>query len=328
MKLEVRYPTGAKHQVQLPGPLAVLGRDPSCDLVLNDVKCSRRHAVVEVGPQGLSVRDTGSANGVFVNGKKVERRRLQVGDTIRLGDVILKVLEEEVAGTVVMAPDEVFDIETGLAPGGPAASKSGDRPTPPAARVGSAPSAVEQAFVTPRPPPTAGRPRQGAEGREVLSGPDQAPRPLTVSVLAGLWALAAVVSAGAGLAAALAGGLPGLAKVGAAATALLGAALAAFMAFGLWRRAPWARVLQIGLAGLGLLGCPLTTLAAGTALVYMLRPEVRLHFSGRREPRDLAPADAAALRDNSAETAFTFAILATLVLGVGLSILAGWLLNR
>ena len=62
-----------------------MGRDPSCDLVLNDLKCSRRHAVVEAGPDGLAIRDTGSANGIFVNGKKIERSALKAGDVVRLG---------------------------------------------------------------------------------------------------------------------------------------------------------------------------------------------------------------------------------------------------
>lgn len=327
MRLEVRYSTGARHQVQL-GPLAVLGRDPSCDLVLNDVKCSRRHAVVEVGPQGLSVRDTGSANGVFVNGKKVERRRLQTGDTIRLGDVILKVLEEEVAGTVVMAPEDLFDLETSPAPRPPAPPMGAPLATPSPPSPKPAMSAVEQAFVTPRPPPTAGRPMTETDGRPVPSSRDGIPRPLTVSVLAGLWALASVASAAAGLGAAALGGMPGLARAGAALAGLLGAALSAAIAFGLWRRAPWARVLQMGLAGLGLLGCPLTTLAAATTLVYLLRREVRLQFSGRKDPRGLTADEAAAVRDTSAEAAFTFAILATLLLGAGLSALAAWLLGR
>jgi pSer/pThr/pTyr-binding forkhead associated (FHA) protein len=327
MKLEVRYPTGAKHQVRLPGPLAVLGRDPSCDLVLNDAKCSRRHAVVEVGLQGLSVRDTGSANGVFVNGKKVERRRLLAGDTIRLGDVILKVLEEEVAGTVVMAPEELHDLETDLAPPGSAA-KGGAGATPPSPALGTGRPAVGQAFLTPRPPPTAGRARTETDGQAVRPGPEPVPRPLTVSVLAGLWAAFALASAVGGLGAAAFGGLPGLARAGAVVAALLGAALGAVMAFGLWRRAPWARVLQVGFAALGLLGCPLTTLAAGATLAYMLRREARLHFSGGRARGDLAPEEAAALRDVSAEAAFAFAILATLVLGSGLTVLAAWLLRR
>src|SRR5262249_60422000 len=85
VKFQVQYPTGTGHEVELEGTIAILGRDPSCDLVLNDVKCSRRHAVVEAGPQGLAIRDTGSANGVFVNSRKVERSALKDGEVVRLG---------------------------------------------------------------------------------------------------------------------------------------------------------------------------------------------------------------------------------------------------
>ena len=70
MKLEIRYPDKPPHEVELKGAVAVLGRDPSCDLVIGDERCSRRHAVLEHTPTGLQVRDAGSANGVFVNGKK------------------------------------------------------------------------------------------------------------------------------------------------------------------------------------------------------------------------------------------------------------------
>src|SRR5262245_3610427 len=101
VKFEVQYPNGTRHEVELQGTLAVLGRDPSCDLVLNDSKCSRKHAVLEAGPQGISVRDTGSANGVYVNGAKVERASVREGDLIRVGEVTLKVLPEEISGTVV-----------------------------------------------------------------------------------------------------------------------------------------------------------------------------------------------------------------------------------
>src|SRR5207344_2661672 len=107
MRFEIRYPTGSPHLVELQGTLVILGRDPSCDLVLSDPKCSRRHAVIEAVAHGLTIRDTGSANGVFVNAKRVERASLEPDDLIRVGEVIIKVLPEEITGTVVMGPDEL-----------------------------------------------------------------------------------------------------------------------------------------------------------------------------------------------------------------------------
>jgi hypothetical protein len=112
VRFEIRYPNGEKHEVELQGTVAILGRDPSCDLVINDVKCSRRHAVMEAGPDGLAVRDSGSANGVFVNGRKTDRSPLKEGDEVKLGDVLIRVLPEEVAGTVVMAADEYGGLST------------------------------------------------------------------------------------------------------------------------------------------------------------------------------------------------------------------------
>jgi hypothetical protein len=106
MRLEISYGGGSTHEVELSGKLVVLGRDPACDIVLNDSKCSRRHAVLEDGPDGLVVRDSGSANGVYVNGRRVEKARLRPGDVIRLGDAQVKLLHE-LGQTVVMAPDDV-----------------------------------------------------------------------------------------------------------------------------------------------------------------------------------------------------------------------------
>jgi len=62
LKFEILYAkTGIPHDVEAGGNGPVVGRDPSCDLVLNDDRCSDGHAVLEAGPQGLSIRDNGSA---------------------------------------------------------------------------------------------------------------------------------------------------------------------------------------------------------------------------------------------------------------------------
>jgi hypothetical protein len=63
-----------------------IGRLASAHLVLDDEKISRIHSVIEVAPDGaISIIDMGSAEGTFVNGKKVSRGVLQLGDQITLG---------------------------------------------------------------------------------------------------------------------------------------------------------------------------------------------------------------------------------------------------
>lgn len=60
----------------------VIGRGSDCDLVLNEPEMSRRHAILENTPQGLYLRDLGSANGTSVNGQLVRDIVLRPGDQV------------------------------------------------------------------------------------------------------------------------------------------------------------------------------------------------------------------------------------------------------
>ena len=112
MRFEISYHGGTTHEVELPGSVCVVGRDPGCDIVLNDSKCSRRHAVIEDGPAGLSIRDAGSANGDLRQRHARSRgRRSSPGDSVQLGEVLLRLLPE-IGETVVVAP-EGLEFETG-----------------------------------------------------------------------------------------------------------------------------------------------------------------------------------------------------------------------
>ncbi|MDA3935645.1 MAG: FHA domain-containing protein [Actinomycetota bacterium] len=62
-----------------------LGRDPGCDIFLNDVTVSRRHALLQLQGGAVSVRDTGSLNGTYVNGVRVDSAPLENGDIVQIG---------------------------------------------------------------------------------------------------------------------------------------------------------------------------------------------------------------------------------------------------
>jgi hypothetical protein len=326
MRFEVRYATGEPHEVELQGTFAVLGRDPTCDLVLNDVKCSRRHAVIEAGPDGLAIRDTESANGVFVNGHKVERAKLNEGDLVRLGEIVLRVLPEQITGTVVMGPDDLVDFVPSVArpPAPPVAPPLRERrplpptapldPPPPVAAPRPSPSAAARPTPLPPPSPERSPPRPGLSAR-----PADRPlpaRPLTVQVLSALWLVSLLLYGGAGVVVAARGGLPSPFGLVAAVSGGLLALLSAVMAIGLWTLKPWARFLQIVVAAIGLLDCPMT-LASATVLVYMFRKSTAQWFSGRGL-RGLSQEEASAL-DRSAEATFSLTILGMAALGVLLS---------
>ena len=60
----------------------VIGRGSDCDLVLDEVEMSRRHAVIENSGDGIYLRDLGSSNGTFVNGVQVRDAVLHPDDQI------------------------------------------------------------------------------------------------------------------------------------------------------------------------------------------------------------------------------------------------------
>ena len=280
MKLEVSHPEGTPHEVDLPGK-AVIGRDPSCDIVLSDSRCSRRHAVIEETADGLVIRDAGSANGIYVNGRRLERSPLSPGDTVRLGDTVLEVLPD-VGATVVVAPDEL-DL-TGRPP----------TPRPPVGRHPSSSRARSQsARSTLRP------------ARVAAPLPETRP-PLTVTALSLLWALTVPACVAGGLIVALRS--EAVVGVLAAGTGLVLGALAGVMAVGLRARAAWARHLQIAAAGIGLLVCPFT-FASVTVLIYMLRADVRATFE--------APGRTTGAGD--AEPTFALSLLGMLTVGLALT---------
>jgi type IV secretory pathway VirB2 component (pilin) len=97
------------------------------------------------------------------------------------------------------------------------------------------------------------------------------------------------------------------------------ALLSAVMMFGVGGRKPWARMLQIGIAGLGLFFCPYS-LASLVVLFYLFRPATKVHFSGRRLHSELSSAEAATLSNDSGDIAFTLALLGTVLIGTVLLI--------
>ncbi|MEQ9320403.1 MAG: FHA domain-containing protein [Polyangiaceae bacterium] len=95
LRLSLRFLSG-KHQGSeyvLDDPCEVtVGRSGDVDLTLVEGMVSRRHAVFRLDDGDLTLQDTGSTNGTFVNGDKVRERRLEEGDRVLIGTTILKVV--------------------------------------------------------------------------------------------------------------------------------------------------------------------------------------------------------------------------------------------
>ena len=66
-----------------------VGRSFAADVRLDDQSVSRRHAILHERPVGTRILDDRSANGTFVNGRRVMEATLQDGDVVVLGRVVL-----------------------------------------------------------------------------------------------------------------------------------------------------------------------------------------------------------------------------------------------
>lgn len=88
-------PIGDAPPIRLDQAIVLVGRHPSCDVILSQsLKVSRKHCcIVQVSDRSL-IRDLGSLNGVWVNGRRIEREAvLRVGDEVRIADVAYVVQE-------------------------------------------------------------------------------------------------------------------------------------------------------------------------------------------------------------------------------------------
>jgi signal transduction histidine kinase len=76
-------------QFELTSPVVGIGRDPSSLIRLHDTEVSRKHAEFREADGGYRLCDTASANGTFINNKKIQDAQLQPGDQILIGQTML-----------------------------------------------------------------------------------------------------------------------------------------------------------------------------------------------------------------------------------------------
>jgi sulfur carrier protein ThiS len=74
----------------LTTPVVVIGRGAEADVRVEDAGVSRKHAELrQVDGHAHEITDLGSTNGTFVNGAQIARHRLEDGDRVELGGIVL-----------------------------------------------------------------------------------------------------------------------------------------------------------------------------------------------------------------------------------------------
>ena len=72
------------------GHILTLGRSTTNDVIVRDGKISRIHCQLEVSNGICTISDLNSTNGTFVNNERITEKSLQPGDTVKIGNCVLK----------------------------------------------------------------------------------------------------------------------------------------------------------------------------------------------------------------------------------------------
>jgi predicted component of type VI protein secretion system len=151
--------SGVPAEYELDGHEVVIGRAPTCDIVLTDDQiASRRHSVVRYHGDRFAVTDLGSSNGTYVNGTEIH------GDVVLADGDRITVGEHEVTfssaqgglprdGAIKRARAEG---KRAVPPPWPGADDDGHLATMKATRVGRPGAAFRRTAEPPTPQPTDG----------------------------------------------------------------------------------------------------------------------------------------------------------------------------
>lgn len=106
-ELSITLSNGGKASHTLGQRPEVIGRDPQCDIPLDDPSASRRHARFSPTPRGYVIEDLGSKNGTLVNDVPCTSKLLTTGDNIQIGSAVAVYSDARMtsSGSVVIADE-------------------------------------------------------------------------------------------------------------------------------------------------------------------------------------------------------------------------------
>ena len=93
-----------------------IGRATDCDVRVFDEAASRHHAVVRREGDAWVAVDNRSVNGLYVNGRRMERRELRTGDEVAVRNLTLLFLDDGATERSTVVSDRSLQIESRMEP--------------------------------------------------------------------------------------------------------------------------------------------------------------------------------------------------------------------
>ena len=118
---------GVRTELAFAGERVRIGRSIDNDIRLSGHQVSRHHAQLEREGDAVWAMDLGSSNGTEVNGERIDRRRLEPGERVRIGRAELSIeIEEEIEDELGVAPEaETTAVRTWAAAARPVGGEAG-----------------------------------------------------------------------------------------------------------------------------------------------------------------------------------------------------------
>jgi len=95
-KLEISSDSQGKRTVEFNGPSIAIGRQDGNDVVIDDVKASRKHCVIKQSKGTFRISDLGSQNGTWLGQNRIKDGILALGDVVRIGSTFIRLLPDDV----------------------------------------------------------------------------------------------------------------------------------------------------------------------------------------------------------------------------------------
>jgi hypothetical protein len=87
----VKGPSGVEKAYPMRSVTVTIGRSDQCDIAVKDSSMSGKHAEISKINGEIRVKDLGSANGIWLNGERVDDVELFDGDVLRLGQTSIRI---------------------------------------------------------------------------------------------------------------------------------------------------------------------------------------------------------------------------------------------